>query len=203
MKKRQTAAEFLAEREGDPEYVRRRREQTARTEQYLQEMKRAEIPLVAALSEVGVRVTTVWDLANTKAQFPHALPVLFTHLQRPYPDSVRTGIANALAVPESKKWWKPLLELFETNSEVAVNGFKTALAGVLAAAADDEVIEDVIKLVEDHRHGQHRVILLHALAMSPRPRAREALERALEDPQLAKEARIQLRRRPRSGRRGR
>jgi len=191
--KRQTAAEYGAELEKDPEFVRRRQEQEARTQQYLNEMYRAEVPLVEALREAGVRVKTVWDLANTRAQYPDALPILFEHLQRPYPDSVLTGIASALAVSESKKWWKPLLDLFQANREEKVNGVKTALAAVLAAAADDDVVGDVIKLVEDPRHGQHRIILLRALARSARPDAREMLERAAEDPQLGKEAKVLLR----------
>ena len=194
VKKGRRADEFLSQREKDPEYLRRRQEQEARTQQYLNEMYQAEIPLIDALREAGVRVKTVWDLANTRAQYPDALPILFQHLQRPYPDSVLTGIASALAVPESKKWWKPLLELFQANQEEKVNGVKTALAAALAAAADDDVVGDVIRLVEDSRHGQHRVILLSVLGRSARPEASEALARAAEDPQLVKEARLQLRR---------
>jgi len=129
-----------------------------------------------------------------QAQYPDALPILFQHLQRPYPDSVLTGIASALAVPESKRWWKPLLELFQANQEEKVNGVKTALASALAAAADDDVVGDVIRLVEDPRHGQHRVILLRVLAMSARQEASEALARTAEDPQLVKEAKVLLRR---------
>ena len=197
VKKRQTAAEHGAELEKDPEFVRRRQAQETRTEQYLNEMYQTEIPLIDALREAGVRVKTVWDLANTRAQYPDALPILFQHLRQPYPDSVLTGIASALAVPESKKWWKPLLELFQANQEEKVNGVKTALAAALAAAADDDVVGDVINLVEDPRHGQHRVILLSVLARSGRPEASDALARAAEDPQLVKEAKVQLRRRAR------
>jgi len=193
VKKGQTSAEFLAELEKDPDWVRRRQEREANTQRYLDEMYRAEIPLVAALRAAGVAVKTVWDLVNTGAQYPHALPVLFEHLQRPYPDSVLSGIARALAVPESKMWWNELRETFEARQDERVNGVKTALAAALMAAADNDVVGDVIKLVEDPRHGEHRVLLLTALARSSRPEARAALERAVEDPQLVKEAKIQLR----------
>jgi HEAT repeat protein len=193
MKKRQTAAEYGAELERDPEFVRRRQEQEARTQQYLDEMHRAEIPLINALAEAGIRLTSVWDLVNTGAQYPDALPILFDHLQRPYPDSVRSGIARALAVPEAKRWWKPLLELFRANHEAKVNGFKTALACALVGAVDEDVLGDVIELVQDPTHGEHRVMLLSALSRSASTEAREALEGAAEDPQLMKEAKVQLR----------
>jgi HEAT repeat protein len=193
VKKRQTAAEYVAELEKDPEFVRRRQEREARTQQYLDEMHRAEISLIDALAEAGIRVTSVWDLVNTRAQYPDALPILFDHLQRPYPDSVRSGIARALAVPEAKRWWRPLLELFRSNEETKVNGFKTALACALIGAVDEDVLGDVIELVQDPTHGEHRVVLLSALSRSSSIEARGALERAAKDPQLAKEARIQLR----------
>jgi hypothetical protein len=131
VKKRQTAAEYGAELARNPEFMRRRQEQEARTQQCLDQMHRAEIPLIDALAEAGVRVTSVWDLVNTGAQYPDALPILFDHLHRPYPDSVRTGIARALAVPEARKWWKPVLELFRANHETKVNRLKTAKACTL------------------------------------------------------------------------
>lgn len=140
---------------------------------------------------MGVR--TVWDLVNTSARYPNALPILFNHLQRPYPDSVLTGIARALAVPEARRWWNDLLELFRTSQEQKVNGVKTALAVALAAAADDDVVGEVIRLVEDPSHGEHRIMLLNVLARSSRQEARSALEKAAHDPQLEKEARVQLR----------
>jgi hypothetical protein len=130
---------------------------------------------------------------NTNAKYPDALPVLFDHLQRPYPDSVKIAIARALAVSDSKKWWSALIEQFCQRNEDKVNDLKTALATVLSAAADDDLVEDVIRLVGDSSHGEHRVMLLNVLARSARPEAREALERAAKDPQLTKEAKIQLR----------
>lgn len=193
VKKRKTAAERLAELENDPEYVRQRDEWDAKVESQLDEMRRAEKPLVDALRSAGISVHSVWDLANTRAQYPDALPILFEHLQRPYPDLVLRGIAWALAVPASKKWWKALLQMFQANPETTINGVKTALAGMLAAAADDDVMGDVIALVLDPKHGEHRIMLLQTLRDSARPEAHAALQGATGDPELAKEAKIQLR----------
>ena len=193
VKKRKTAAEHGAELEADPAFVRRQREQEDRVRQHLEEMYRAEAPVVEALSEAGVRVKTVWDLVNTRAQYPNALPILWQHLQEPYPDIVLRGIAGALAVPEAIQWWDSVVELFQARQGERVNGVKTALAAVLSAAADDHHVGDVIRLVDDPSHGEHRLVLLNVLARSARPEAQAALERAAQDPQLMKEAKIQLR----------
>jgi len=190
---RRKADEFLASLEADSEYVRRRDAQQRRIGRYMQELHQAEGPLVKDLCAAGVRVESVWDLVNTRAQYPAALPILFEHLQQPYPPSVRAGIARALAVPQAKQWWRTFVDLFRSEDSGPLNDVKTALAVALSVAADDKVIGDVIDLIADSRHGEHRIMLLDALARSARREAREALEKATQDPQLAKEARIQLR----------
>jgi len=199
---RRKADEFLASLEADPEYVRRRNDQQRSMDRYMQELHDAEAPLVKDLCAAGVRVESVWDLVNTRAQYPAALPILFQHLQQPYPPSVKGGIARALAVPEAKQWWRTFVELFRSEPSGALNDVKTALAVTLSGTADERVVDDVIDLVEDSSHGEHRIMLLNVLARSSRSAAREALERALKDRQLVKEAKVQLRLLERRKRRG-
>ena len=70
MKKNKTAAELWAELESDPEYQRNRRKLEALRERTEKEVRIAEAPLVEALATTGTKVSSVWDLVNTKARYP-------------------------------------------------------------------------------------------------------------------------------------
>ena len=173
----------------DPEFQRRRWEREALRQRKIELYARAEAPLVAALRDAGVTVASVWDLVNTAEPYTHVLPILLEHLQRPYPDRIKEGIGRAMAVRESKFAWSTLLKLFRQSFEQEPNGVKWAIGCALAAAADDEVMSDVIALFCDPRHGENRLAFVDALRRSRNAAARAAMEEAREDPQLAREMR--------------
>jgi hypothetical protein len=163
-------------------------------------LAQAEASIVAALHEAGYPVQSVWDLVNTSAPYPRALPILLQHLQQPYPLRVRQGIARAMAVPASRFAWETLLKLFKQDFDQGTNGLKWCIGCALAAAADDSVIQDVIDLFGDPRHGRNRIVFATTLERSRAANAQIALEKAREDPQLAAEVRRVLDRRPRKRR---
>lgn len=75
-----TAAEFLASREADPEWVAWRqagRDADAVATRLEEIVSRS---LLDDLREAGVSVTSVWDLVNQSEPYPDALPVLVRHL---------------------------------------------------------------------------------------------------------------------------
>jgi len=122
----------------------------------------------------------VWDLVNSDEPYPEALPILLAHLQRPYPGRVREGIARALAVRDARFGWDVLIRLYE--EEPGDSDAKKGLAAAIAAASDDEVLDDVIAMANDARHGESRLLLLRALERSKKPRAKEALTELSGDP---------------------
>jgi len=184
-----TAAELMAELNEDPEFVARQRQQEEAQRARVDEWRRAETPLVQHLGRVGVQVDSVWDLVNTAAPYPRAMPVLLDHLQRAYPERVREGIARALAVPEARMGWDILLNAFRSEPDQTTIGVKSALGSALAEAASDDVLDDVITLLRDKTIGENRVPLLPALLKSSNPRAWEILRELEKDPQISKEVR--------------
>lgn len=152
--------------------------------------RQAEAPLVEELHAVGMMVDSAWELVNTSTPYPEALPILLEHLERPYPDRVREGIARALAVRGAKFGWETLTRLY--LHEEAGTDAKHGLAVAIAAASDDEVIDEVISLARTPAHGGSRILLLRALARSRDPKARLALEELAEDSELSQEARSLL-----------
>ena len=95
-----------------------------------------------------------------------------------------------------------LLRLFRCHPDGAVpNGVKFGIGCALAASADATVLDDVIALVEDTRHGENRGLFLKFLINSSSDKAQAAFEATLHDPQLANEARFLKRRRTAQSRR--
>jgi HEAT repeat protein len=195
-----TAAEFLAERAKDPEYVARERKRVEERKRLEEEYERAEKPLVQDLEAAGFPVRSVYDFVNTTRSYRGALPILLDHLQRSYPPVIREGIARALAVREARFAWPSLVRLYreEPNEQV-----KSGLAVAVANTADKSVAHELIGLIREPQLGDSRLLLLSALPRLGRDRARELLEELQTDPQLGKEARIRLRRLDRNSKRAR
>lgn len=190
-KKKVTAGELMARLKADPMFVAQRAKEEAERQQRAAEWRRAEAPLVEELRAAGYAVESAWDLVNTPGSYPKAVPVLLAHLQQPYPGPVREGIARALAVPEAKSGWSVLTRLYVEEQDRRA---KDGLAVAIAAAADDDVIGDVIALARNARHGPSRLLLLGALERSADSRARATLMDLGTDPELKKEVQIILRR---------
>jgi HEAT repeat protein len=188
---RRTAAELMAELEKDPTYreMWRRREEERRRQE--EDHARAEVPILQELREAGVSVGSVWDFVNAASADMRSLPILLDHLQRPYPEAVREGIARAMAVPAAKFAWPVLVKLYGQESEERV---KDALAVALSNIADDEVLDDLIGLARDPRHGESRILLLSAFERLSLPQARKLLMDLGGDPALHKEVQRILRR---------
>lgn len=212
MKRRHvTAAELMERLNANPDYVARKKAQDEAIHRRAEDYARAEAPLVQALNAVGVPVSSVWDLVNAGRKRPSrtfristdppeavwdwldanggsyasVLALLLDHLQRPYPDAVRGGIARALAIPEAKFAWPLLVKLYrQEQGQWTRDGLAVALANI----AEDDQLDELINLARDPRNGESRVLLLDALRRSLLPLARRALVEFGADPFLQREA---------------
>ena len=132
-------------------------------------------------------MSSIYDVGPSGRVDPRALPILLKHLQLPHPPEVRFAIGHVMASGDCRFAWPTLLALFKAETDRSANGVKWAIGCALAKAAHKEVIPDVIELFEDLQHGENRIILCGPLMRSKNPRAREALEAARQDPDLARE----------------
>jgi hypothetical protein len=191
-KKPITAEELLAELHADPEWVAAREREDEALRMRKAEWRKAEASLIEELREAGLQVDSAWDLVNTSKPYPEALPILLRHLQHPYPDAVREGIARALAVRDARFGWDMLAQFYrdeENSNERAKDG----LAVAVAVAADESVIDRLISLAKDRRNGSSRILLLRRISRFDDPRARAALMELGTDPDLAKQVQVILR----------
>ena len=105
-----TAEEHAKQLRADPEFMHRRAEQEKALAEREVMLQRAEAPLVDDLARLGFEVKSVWFLKNNNPEFRKAIPVLLDHLRRPYPDIIRAGIAQRLAVKATQKiGWRILV----------------------------------------------------------------------------------------------
>ena len=159
-----TAKDLLGKLQADPEWVaKRERNRNKCGKGAPAELHAVEAPLVTALRGAGILVTSVWDLVNTSEGYPDAIPVLLTHLGRPYPDEIGAGIARALAVDDARPHSRTIVAEYEAADASIMPKKKDALACAVAKTAD---VSDVIRLIVNPAHGDSRLLLLLALRRS-------------------------------------
>jgi hypothetical protein len=191
-RKGRTVEEILTELETDPKFREDLdRHERARRDR-AEKIRQAEQPLIRELAAVGLQVESVWDLVNTRARYPAAIPVLMEHLERDYIPEVREGIARALAVPESAGSWQRLLEAFRREPPRDRRDVKWALAVAVGGASSEETVDRLMDLVRDSSNGVYRLAWLRPLFRSENPKARPLLESLRTDPDLRKELRFLL-----------
>jgi hypothetical protein len=193
-----TAAEFMAELEADPEYVRERDAAEAERQARERELDRAEQPIVADLRRAGFQVDSVSDLASNP--YPDAVPVLLDHLQLGgYPDVIMDGLARTLAAKPAGVAWETLRDLYlsarPSEIEGSLGGEMEGLAAGLAASATARHLDDMIALLDAEDRGDTRIHFLRAIKRVGGARGLELVESLRSDPTFGPEAQAILKRR--------
>lgn len=179
-----TAGELLEQLRSDPEWVAKDREREVMRAKFRADLREESGPLLRDLESMGISIPSVYDLVNTSDPYPEAIPVLIEHLGKPYHPRIREGIARALTVPEAKPALPKIFEAFRRETDTSVNGPKWALGNAIYTLADESHVPEILSLVLDPSHGQARDLLVYALARSPSPEARNALEQLKSDPEV-------------------
>ncbi len=159
-------------------------------------------PLVEELKENGFEIKSVWDLVNSRSNYPAAIPILLKHLQMPYADRTRGGIARALAVrdPQTREAWPLLVEVYRKTPAVLGPDeepkkpsrrslAKDGLACALSVIASRETLEELIALAKEPEHGNSRIFFIRTFKRSKSPVAKAVLAELDSDPVFQKEIR--------------
>lgn len=180
----------MAQLEEDSEYRRKTKASEAQRHDRVEELRRAERPIVNDLRAAGVDVESIWDLVNASAPYPDALPVLLKHLEQGgYPDRVMESLARALAVGPAAPAWDALRELY---LHAQGRGEMEGLAVALAAAATEDHLDDLISLLDEPSRGDTRIHLLHAIKRVGGDRGLSLLDSLQTDPLFGREAQALL-----------
>jgi len=156
------------------------------------ELKAEDRKVVEALRFAAIRVDSVHDLVNSRAPHAGAIPTLIRMLHEVRHPRIREEIARALAVKEARDVAGELVQVFrsmpaETGPEMSA---KWAVGNALAVTGSDAIVEDVVEILRDPRHGWSRAMLPLALAPAKKKRAVAvtALVESLSDDHLACQA---------------
>lgn len=174
-----------------------------RQERNLERSKRLRIeeqPIVADLRTVGLEIESIWDSVKRPSNYPEVIPILLKHLQMPYSDRTREGIARAIAnrYQAVADAWPILVKEYRNtpegwgivapdDTEILKLGAKDGLACTLCVAVTDETMAEFINLVKDPANGESRILLLKPLRKSKNSLAKKTLEELASDPVFAKE----------------
>ncbi len=155
----------------------------------------ALVPLKEDLHAAGCSLSDAGYLSD-QPNIPTAVPILFAHLQRTtYPLNARVHIASLLNLPEVKPHWDLLLQLYGDEHQERV---RNELASVILTATDygkdNSKLDQVIAFIRDKRNGGSRVLLLYLLEKTKDPRGRATMEELADDPDLAIQIPISLKR---------
>ncbi|WOB26883.1 MULTISPECIES: hypothetical protein [Xanthomonas] len=153
----------------------------------IEDYAKESAPVVAALNLAGVEVNAIWELGEDGKFDKKAIPVLIEQLAHDYSDSIKEEMLRKLATPHARNDWGQLLEIFEKNSLNLSPKIRYVAALALSGAADDTVLDDVIRLLGDKSLGMDRAPLLIALIRSKSPKAKMTLLELRDDPDLGKQ----------------
>ena len=186
-RKPQTAAEFMAELNADPVFQAAQAEREKIHLEKVAKLMAASKPLNDALRAVCPLVTdSVDDLVNTRERYDEALPILFEHLKKDYPDEVLNAIARALAIPQALPYRPTFISLFRRDPPVSEE-FRYALGLAIANTTGPDNLAETIELAKDRSLGDSRLALLFAFKRLRKPEIRQVIEELSSDPDLAKE----------------
>jgi len=186
-RKPQTAAEFMAELNADPVFQAAQAEREKVHLEKVARLKAVSKPLNDALRAVCPLVTeSVDDLVNTRERYDEALPILFEHLTKDYPDEILNAIARALAVPQALPYRPTFINLFRRKPLLS-GELRYALGLAIANTTGPANLAETIELARDRSLGDSRMALLFAFKRSRKPEVRQVIEELSSDPDLAKE----------------
>jgi HEAT repeat protein len=175
--------ELLAKLEKDPQYLAIQRKQMAKPEVRANYIAMA--PILKELGDAGFAFGSLKDLAFTREQYREALPILLRWLRKAETADVKSVIVEALSVRWARPAAiKPLIEEFKRVDD-SQQSLKWSIGAALGSIADETVVDDILELVQDTRHGTGRQMIVQALGKMKDPRAVDAAIALLGDDDVA------------------
>lgn len=178
-----TAAELHAELANNPAHLARQKEIARKLQEGATRDREIEAELLQELCQLGVPVSTVWDLVNSPRDYTDVIPILTAHLSRSYPVGTMEGLVRALTVPAAKRSEvsSALIHLFRTTPS---NHLRWVVGNALATTACTGDEAALRGLLAESKYGAARSELLLGLARLEGRDAGPYIAQFLEDDEL-------------------
>ncbi len=176
-----TAEELMQQMESDPEFLARRAEKAARHQRRAEELRQAQTPFLAALSEAGFPVATVEEIRQRYKPLPKQLSQLIIDwIPRIEHPAAQQWVAWALlAAPKRSLDGRSLTPLFDATKN---DELKWAIADVIEQTRPQHLEGWMITAIKNWRSGNSRNLLASAIAkMLPTDQAVSVLIEVFDD----------------------
>jgi HEAT repeat protein len=153
-----------------------------------------EVVVRDALAEVGLRVSSIWDLVNTSRTYRSAIPTLLDLLGRVSDPALKEGIVRALTVKEARGIAGPALiaemKRWADQSHSGTSSLGWALGNALSEVVtpDDGIFDELTSVLRCSAAGHARQMVAIALAKTKHPLAVPELVVCLADPEVTAHA---------------
>lgn len=141
--------------------------------------------IAEALNFAGLKVSSVFDLVNTRQSYGKAITVLVKLLPTLHDPVIKEGVVRALAVKEARKAAVcPLIEEYKNidPSDQKQELLRWSVANTLSVIAEDPEFDEIASLLRDPQNGKSREMLAVALGnMKKSPQAIDVLMEMLGD----------------------
>lgn len=147
-------------------------------------------PLVEELKGLGFDVETLADLRHQPRDYTEAVPVLLYWLSKIENKAAKEEIVRCLTVKKAA----PLVGAVLLKEFLACGDdlVKWTIGNALCEVADRSVLDGLLAIAQDKRHGNARQMIVVALGRFPEEKVYKALLRLLDDPDVSGHAVIAL-----------
>ncbi|NDW09749.1 HEAT repeat domain-containing protein [Dysgonomonas sp. 520] len=121
--------------------------------------------IVEKLAEVGIIVSSIDDLVNTRMRYPQAIQVLVDLLNYDYEHlGIKEGIVRSLTVKEAKRIANmPLLNEFKKMKYNHLS-YCWAIGNAFTVIIQEDDVDHILEIVKDKRNDYSRQMFILALA---------------------------------------
>lgn len=137
------------------------------------------------LEKVGVNIDDIYDLVNTKMQYPNAIPVLINLLREGIETaSIKEGIIRALAVKQAIGKATPILmdEYMRTSKDNM--SLRWAIGNTIYTTITKDDIDSILPIVSDKSNGISRQMFVTALGKVNSDKVENVLIKLLHDDEV-------------------
>jgi len=152
------------------------------------ELHNEEIELIKELNLIGINISSVWELVNTKEKYLNAIPILLKHIQKNYHEKNKEGIVRALAVKEAIGIASPVLiaEYHRVPKDKML--LRWVIGNTIYTTITDNDIESVLSIVQEKENGISRQMFVAALVKVKSEKAEDVLIKLLDDEEVVSHA---------------
>lgn len=119
--------------------------------------------LIDELSNVGIKINSIWDLVNTKNSYPKAIDILINHLSKSYSEKTKEGIIRSLAVKEAKGKASPaLIDIYNKTSKDETT-LRWIIGNTVCITITTNDAKQILEIVKDKSNGISRQMFVLAL----------------------------------------